>query len=125
MAIGETIGLIEALGPGGGGGSNKFIVTLTPTAEDYSGVMDKTLAEISAAYEASCDIVFSIITSENGSYVDIPLSSMDFNNEDENPFYVFHAYFLYGEMLIEAYNIEVAPQTNTYDTNIYALTPAS
>ena len=112
-------------GNGGGGSATPFIVTLTPTAEDYSGTMDKTLAEISAAYEASCDIVFRIITSENGSYVDVPLSSMEFSNENETPFYVFHAYFLYGEMLIDAYNIEVEPQTNTYDTNIYTLTPVS
>lgn len=32
--------------------SNKFIVTLTPTAPDYSGTMDKTVAEINAAHKA-------------------------------------------------------------------------
>ena len=34
----------------------RFVVTLTPTAQDFSGVMDKTCAEITAAYEAGKDI---------------------------------------------------------------------
>lgn len=68
MAIGETIGLIEAFG----GGSNKFIVTLTPTALDYSGTMDKTGAEITAAYEAGQEIVFNVVGFPGFDYVYIP-----------------------------------------------------
>ena len=38
--------------------ANAFIVTLTPTALDYSGTMDKTVAEIDAAYQAGKEIIF-------------------------------------------------------------------
>lgn len=40
--------------------ANPFIVTLTPTAADFSGTMDKTVAEINAAYEAGRRILFII-----------------------------------------------------------------
>lgn len=46
---------------------NCFIVTLTPTAQDYSGTMDKTVAEINAAYEAGQEIVFKLVVSGVGS----------------------------------------------------------
>lgn len=104
----------------------KFIVTLTPTAADFSGTMDKTLGEITAAYEAGRDIVFRVITSQNGSYVDAPLSSMSINNENETPFYEFSIYFIYyGGMLINAYNSIIDPETTYYATEVYALTPAT
>ena len=37
-----------------------FIVTFTPTAEDFSGTTDRTNAEIAEAYDAGRQIVFSI-----------------------------------------------------------------
>ena len=40
--------------------AKKFIVTLTPTAVDYSGTMDKTIAEINAAYVSGKEIWFSM-----------------------------------------------------------------
>ena len=40
--------------------ANPFIVTLTPTAQDMSGTMDKTPAEIDAAIQAGRRIQFSI-----------------------------------------------------------------
>lgn len=46
---------------GDSGGDNRFIVTLTPTAQDYSGTMDKTVAEIRDAYNAGKDIVFKVL----------------------------------------------------------------
>lgn len=36
--------------------ANPFIVTLTPTAEDFSGTMDKTPAEITEAFNAGKEI---------------------------------------------------------------------
>ena len=42
---------------------NPFIVNLTPTALDYSGVMDKTVAEIYAAYQAGSKILFRVWSS--------------------------------------------------------------
>lgn len=60
---GMTIALIEALkGNGGGGSSNLFfVVTLHPTAQDFSGTMNKTANEITAAYEAGKKIVFNMV----------------------------------------------------------------
>lgn len=46
---------------GGGGGDNRFVVTLTPTAQDYSGTMDKTPAEVYAAYAAGKRIIAKIL----------------------------------------------------------------
>ena len=56
----------SAGGGGGGGGAEDFLVTLTPTALDYSGTMDKTAEEITAAIEAGKHIVLSIEGSSIG-----------------------------------------------------------
>ena len=61
---GKIIALIKALS-GGSGGDNRFVVTLTPTALDYSGTMDKTVAEINAAYEAGREILFDVRVAGN------------------------------------------------------------
>lgn len=42
------------------GGADRFIVTLTPTGLDFSGTMDKTVAEIYEAYLQGKDIWFTI-----------------------------------------------------------------
>lgn len=49
--------------------NSPFIVTLTPTAQDFSGVMDKTCGEIDAAYRAGKTIVFKIYKDQNGGYL--------------------------------------------------------
>ena len=41
--------------------ANPLIVTLTPTAQDFSGEMDKTPAEIDAAIRANKKILFHIL----------------------------------------------------------------
>lgn len=41
--------------------NDKFIITLTPTAEDYSGTMDKTAKEITDAVLAGKEIYFNIL----------------------------------------------------------------
>ena len=43
-------------------GNNRFVVTLTPTEDDFSGVMDRTPQEITAAYHEGRRIVFDIPT---------------------------------------------------------------
>jgi hypothetical protein len=69
----ETIALIKALGKGGGGGGGeKFIVTLTPTKLDFSGTMDKTPQEITAAYNAGKEIVFNVVGFPGFDHVYIP-----------------------------------------------------
>ena len=53
-AAGDTVTAtkLNNMETGIGNAANPFIVTLTPTALDYSGTMDKTVAEIYAAHQA-------------------------------------------------------------------------
>lgn len=104
--------------------SNPFIVTLTPTALDYSGTMDKTVGEINAAYEAGKDILFRVLTSAN-YYVDVPMS---FASELGYAFKDFGA-----TIILPSQNVMIAAETlatddgtkRTYSTAVYPLTPMS
>lgn len=123
MEAGETIALIKALCKGGG--SSKFIVTLTPTALDYSGTMDKTVAEINAAYEAGQQIVFRVY-SEAGTYNEVDCAARYKHANFTYP--SFNAYIIdnINNVLIFAYTgIEIDGTTQTYYTTVYSLTPAS
>ena len=102
-----------------------FIVTLTPTALDYSGTMDKTVAEINAAYKAGREIVFHTVTGAN-TFVETPISyfaagdELDYNGFSTNIVQVDQNLF------IVAYVGSTADGTKiTYGTHIYALTPAT
>ena len=117
MNTGETIALIKALGKGGGG--EKFIVTLTPTALDYSGTMDKTVAQINEAYEAGMEIWFRIYESSTHFY-DLKVTLVNTTASDHYP--SFGAYGVLTEKFILFYT-DVSG--NTYSTEVYALTPAS
>ena len=150
MNTGETIALIKALG---GGGSSlppvtpsdngkvlgvvdgewaaseqgkKFIVTLTPTDLDYSGTMDKTVAEINAAYEAGMEIVFRVDGSGAGlSIWDCTVNVVE-NVGDEYPSFQSQVLLIQGNMYLGIYT----PSTNTgteavYGVYAYSLTPAS
>lgn len=147
MAIGETIGLIKALG----GGSSlpavtsddngkvlgvvngawaaseqgkKFIVTLTPTALDYSGTMDKTVAEINAAYEAGQQIVFKLQTSAS-SYIEVPVQLVGHDTTVAYPSFEASAVQSMDNIQVFAYTGAVDDGTKqTYSTRIYPLTPA-
>lgn len=50
----------------------KFIVTLTPTSPDYSGTMDKTVAEIWDAHNSGQDIVFRFMAGATDYYDIMP-----------------------------------------------------
>lgn len=62
-------------GGGGGGADNRFFVTLTPTAADYSGTMDKTPAEIDEAWKSGKSIWFETVTPKGTPA--IPLAGRD------------------------------------------------
>ena len=47
---------------------NRFVVNFTPTALDFSGTMDKTVAEIYAAYQAGKSIVFRLWTAVDSHF---------------------------------------------------------
>lgn len=149
MGLGTEIALIKALG--GGSGSlppitasdngkvltansgvwgaqepigKKFIVTLTPTALDYSGTMDKTVAEIDAAYKAGRKILFKVNISEN-EYIEADLVNVG-KGTDIYPSY--NAFIINDEnnVLIFVYTGTSDVGTKaTYGTYIYTLTPAT
>lgn len=103
----------------------KFIVTLTPTAADYSGTMDKTVAEINAAYEAGQEIWFKVLTSASTS-VEVPIAY--WANDSSYDYHGFAADIVQvnANMFIVAYVGSISDGTRqTYDTKVYALTPAT
>lgn len=108
-----------------GSGSDKFIVMCTPTDVDYSGVMDKTVAEISAAYEAGQEIVFRVVTSAT-EYTDIPLAFASVINPFAYMNFSANLFYAVANTLVvmETGATDVGTQ-QTYGTTIYALTPAS
>ena len=121
----ETIALIKALGPkGGGGGGEKFIVTLTPTAEDFSGTMDKTVAEINTAYEAGQQIVFRVMLSAT-TYMDIDCTARYFAGDTYPSFNAFILDSTYDVLILAGTGATDDGTRQTYSTDIYSLTPAS
>lgn len=102
----------------------KFIVTLTPTALDYSGTMDKTVAEINAAYEAGQQIVFRTMMSET-TYMETDCTARWFGN---TTYPSFNGFILDSDSnaLIFAFTGAMNDGTKqTYSTAVYSLTPAS
>lgn len=106
-----------------------FVVTLTPTAEDFSGVMDKTCAEITAAYEAGKDIWFDVDATALGYElwkVQATIMAKVANAD-------------YGQAMAFLINLQTSPATlififtdfdslgesSNYNTRIYPLTPMS
>lgn len=99
----------------------KFVVTLTPTAADYSGTMDKTVAEINAAYEAGQQIWFRLYESAS-SFYDIPLAYA--YNYDGSIYYTVYILDTVNNIIINAWTT-TNELGNTYSTKVYSLTPAS
>ena len=102
----------------------KFIVTLTPTALDYSGTMDKTVAEINAAYEAGQEIWFKVMTGAT-TYTMCPIAQVGKNVYD---YPSYNAYIVDQEnhALIYAFTGTTDDGTKqTYSTLVYTLTPAT
>ena len=105
------------------GGGNKYIVTLTPTALDYSGTMDKTVAEINAAYEAGMEIWFKLEASGMGCLMEMAGIG---NSDPESTYPSFNAKFIASDTLLYVISGFTNDGTRqTYATAIYSLTPAS
>ena len=103
----------------------KFLVTLTPTSPDYSGTMDKTVAEINAAYEAGQEIVFRVMTSAT-YYMDVDCTARWFEGDFTYP--SFNGYIVdttQNVLLFAATSATNDGTKQTYSTTVYALTPAS
>jgi hypothetical protein len=97
-----------------------FIVNLTPTAQDFSGTMDKTGAEITAAYEAGKNIIFRLWESSTIFY-DLQVTEASKTASDDVA--KFQAFGILTELLVVIQT--PSANTNIYETAIYALTPAS
>lgn len=109
----------------GGLTSQAFVVTLTPTAQDYSGTMDKNVGEINAAYGAGQQIVFRVLTSAN-SYVDVPMSYAGRDAARQYPSFGAEIIQYSNNLMIVAYTGDTDDGTKqTYSTRIYSLTPMS
>ena len=121
----EENGWTEMQAGGSSGGGGKFIVTLTPTAADYSGTMDKTVAEINAAYEAGQEIVYRFPLSAS-THIDVPVTAVYTNQDDTYPsFNAYNVNNAMNVMLLVCTNATNDGTQQTYSTDIYALTPAS
>ena len=106
------------------GRHGKFYVTLTPTAEDYSGTMDYTVAEINAAYEAGMEIWANISAMGKNLYIPLKMASTD--GEYQYPSFDFCAYDISNDLMILAFTEYTNDGTKqTYSTSVYSLTPAS
>ena len=144
MNTGETIALIKAFGSGSSlpsvsssdngkvltvengawaAQAKKFIVTLTPTALDYSGTMDKTVAEINAAYEAGMEIWFFFEVSGQGSF-EFPCDTIGRAPSFTYP--SFNGGMYYNNTHVRVNTLVTDDGTKqTYSTTVYSLTTAS
>lgn len=114
--------------PGGGGGV--FIVTLTPTAQDLSGTLDKTISEINAAVLSGKTIVFQMDTNGTG----LGFGSIQFNGNVVREFTEDGKtiYSVSGEFIEDGLSAIVGVHTASsfvgdgyYGTSSYTLTPMS
>ena len=104
--------------------SNKFIVTLTPTAADFSGTMDKTANEITAAYEAGQEIVFNVVGFPGFDHVYIPAAWCTYATDHPNCAACATLVDVLSGTQIVIVTSDAYGNSNYY-TNIYSLTPAS
>ena len=101
---------------------NAFVVNLTPTGMDYSGTMDKTIAEIYAAYQAGQRIVYRVWMGE-GTYTDVEVTMVYTNASYAYP--SFNAFIIdeTNNLLVEAATGATDDGTkDQYYTNVYPLT---
>ena len=105
--------------------TDPYIVTLTPTALDFSGTMDKTVAEIYAAYQAGKKIVFRLATAAD-AHIDVDVTLVGTDGDYDYPSFE-------GYVIQPATNLFIWAGTevtddgtkDTYSTAIFALTPAT
>lgn len=106
-------------------GDDRFIVRLTPTNDDFSGVMDKTCAQITAAYEVGKDIWLEVDATAMGYDLWRVKATIEAKKTGED----------YGQGMGFLINIQLTPPSiifiytnfdgpndNSYDTEIYPLT---
>lgn len=101
-----------------------FTVVLTPTAQDYSGTMDKTVGEINAAYEAGRRIVFRVHTSAT-AYIEVECI-MRGREASAGDYPSFNAFVINEQNNVLIYmftGIDAVASRDVYSTKLYPLTP--
>ena len=98
---------------------NPYVVTLTPTAADYSGTMDKTNAEVCAAYLAGKKVIFRLLMGE-GEYADMDICGAQVGNSTYPKLY---ALMLANSTLFAISNNFAGGDSTLYYTELYPLTP--
>ena len=101
--------------------ADPFIVMLTPTAQNYSGVMDKTAGELETAYNANRKIVFRMLT---GATTFLEGNCSFFEASDNYPM-TFYAYILYNNDLMMLRTNSNDTSDNEYAAIHYPLMPAT
>lgn len=100
-----------------------LVVTCTPDSPDFSGTMDKTVAEIDTAYNAGQTVLFRVLTGI-GTYSEVHCSIVTKDSGYSYPAYGGFTIDINTNVLIYAWT----PYTdlgdnNNYGTHIYPLTP--
>lgn len=99
------------------GSDNRFIITLTPTNQDFSGNTNVTIAEISEAYLAGKQIIAQL--QESSVVVELPAITLIKDNDNYYPYFLFFN---------RSDNIMVVARPNGdyyYNTDLYMLTPVN
>lgn len=101
---------------------NRFIVTLTPNALDYSGTMDRTVGQIDDAYRSGKQIIFHMIV--DGSWYE--MDSNERGNDSSSTYPSYNALGVVGTTMLKVYTGTTNDSASqTYSTNVYTLTYAS
>ena len=105
------------------GASKPFVVTLTPTATNLSGTMDKTVGEINEAYQAGRKIVFKVTLPTYGTFY---LDCNTVYGGDDSDYLGFEANVINWseDLFINAgFPAQNDDGSYSYSTHTYSLTP--
>lgn len=102
--------------------ADPFIVTFTPTAQDFSGITDKSNAEVYEAFLAGKQIICRIISGETS--INAPAFVTVFDNNGRFSARVV-TFGLSNNLLIYFQQVVSGELQAPYVTNIYQLTPMS
>lgn len=111
-----------------GGGSAPFVVTLTPTAADFSGTMDKTVGEIYEAWMAGKKIIFKLditVLGTAGYYYGECAAQYAPSDVDYPSFNAVTVSVDKNMLIFVGTSVTNDPNKSTYVAKLYTLTPAT
>lgn len=99
-----------------------FVITCTPTAQDFSGVMDKTPLEIREAYDSNKKIVFRLAV---GNTYFLATEFNAYNNGNYDTISVRGLMPIYSSGVWILAKVDTSGSDQTYSTTLFSLTPMS